>query len=264
MQGFRIVFTITFLMASGIAIAQENVLHASFRSRPPEMQIDEKTKTFSGPLRDILEEAAQSLGYKVSWTEVPFSRSLKYELEEGKGSDIVPRVLYSDERRQYVEYLGPIGYQQKDIFFLVKKGQEELLNTYDDLKKIVVGAKRGTVYFKKFDEDASIQKILALDDKNMVHMFEAGRFDAMIVLDKEALEAELKNNHITAYSFANYKYVQKIGNYFAMSKKSKVIALAPKLNQALLDMVKSGRVLAIYNQYHVAPPVDDFVSLHRN
>jgi polar amino acid transport system substrate-binding protein len=247
-------FCLTLLAASSYTNAEEKVLRASFRSRPPEMLIDEKTKALSGPLKDILDEAAAKIGYQVSWSEVPFARSIAYELENGNGSDVVPRVHYTQERTRFIEFLGPIGYQQKDVVFLVKKGKENSINTYEDLRKMSVGVKRGSFFFEEFYVDKQIRKIDGLDDKNMVMMFDVGRFDTMIVLDKEALEQELKNHHISDYSFANYKYTQKIGNYYAMSKKSKLIRLAPQLQNALMEMLAGGRINAIYTQYNLLPP----------
>jgi polar amino acid transport system substrate-binding protein len=218
------------------------------------MLIDEKTKALSGPLKDILDEAAAKIGYQVSWSEVPFARSIAYELTDGNGSDLVPRVRYTQERTLFIEFLGPIGYQQGDVVFLVKKGKEDSINTYDDLRKMSVGVKRGSFFFEEFSADKQIRKIDGLDDKNMVKMFAAGRFDTMIAIDKKALEFELKAQHISDYSFANYKYVQKIGNYYAMSKKSKLIRLAPQLQNALMEMLAGGRINAIYTQYNLPPP----------
>jgi polar amino acid transport system substrate-binding protein len=237
------------------AMAEEKILRASFRSRPPELIINEKNKTVSGPLKDILDEAAAKIGYQVNWTETPFARSILYDLENGIKADIVPRVLYSEERTHFIEYLGPIGYQQKDILFLVKKGKENSINSYEDLRKISVGVKRGTVFFKEFDTDGNIFKVEGVDDKNMVRMFALGRFDAMIVLDKDAVELELKNHQLTDYSYANYKYTQKIANYYGMSKKSKLLRLAPQLQQALIEMLATGRIRAIYTQYKLPAPL---------
>jgi polar amino acid transport system substrate-binding protein len=242
------------LTTSEFAQASEKILHASFRLRPPELFIDEKTKKFAGPLKDVLDEAAAKIGYQVIWTEVPFARSIIVELEEGKGSDIVPRVQYTKDRAKWMQFLGPIGYQQRDVLFLVKKGNEHLLNSYQDLNKLKVGAKRRSHYFDKFSKDTKINKIYGKDDNNLVRMFTANRFETMIVIDKDAIELELKKQGVNDYSYANYKYAQEVGNYFAISKKSKHIHLAPKLQIALKSMLQEGRIRAIYKQYNATPP----------
>jgi len=237
------------------ASSEEKVLLADYRQRPPEMVIDEKTDRFSGPLIEILDEAASKIGYSIKWRNAPFQRSLK-ELESGS-VDVVPRVVLDEERKAFVAYLGPIGYQQKDIVFLVRKGAESLINSYEDLRKITVGVKQDTAYFDRFNSDSSIRKFISvLDDKGMANQFVAGRFDAMIVLDAEAIEKALKDINFTDYAYANYRYVQKIGNYYGMSKKSPRIAEYKTLNAALLNLVKSGRVKQIYRKYNVPPPIE--------
>ncbi len=237
-----------------LAFAQEKTLRADYRQRPPEMTIDETTGHFFGPLIDILEEAARKVGCQIKWRKAPFQRSYK-ELQLGF-IDIVPRVILTEERKAFVAYLGPIGYQQKDIMFLVRKGQENLINSYEDLRKVSVGTKRDTAYFERFKEDTSIIKVLSRDDKNMSKMFAAGRFDTMIVLDTRAIEKALSDINFTDYAYAHYRYVQKIGNYYGMSKKSPNIGIYQKINRALQELLKSGRVKEIYKKYNVPPPHD--------
>ena len=106
---------------------EEKVLRADCRQRPPEMIVNEKARRCSGPLLNILDEAARKVGFTVQWRIAPFQRSIK-ELQIGS-VDIVPRVILTAERKAFIAYLGPIGYQQKNIVFLVRKGQRNLINT---------------------------------------------------------------------------------------------------------------------------------------
>jgi len=48
---------------------------------------------------------------------------------------------------------------------------------------------------------------------NLAQMFDGGRFDAMIVLDKPAIEKILKEKNI-AYAWADYKVPLKLGVFF--------------------------------------------------
>lgn len=247
-------FVIILLLSSSISVnGTEPYFLADFRHRPPEMTLDGGSMT--GPLKDILEEAAQNIGCSIRWRSAHFARSLK-NLQEGE-IDILPRMVRTDEREKYTRYLGPIGYQKKDILFLVKRGQENLITTYDDLKNLRIEVKRGTAYFKRFDHDSSLKKHENNDDDNMVQMFKAGRFDTMPVLDQQSLESALSKYNITDYSYAKYKHINRIGNYFGMSKKSKKSGLFEKLNASLLQMVESGRIGAIYEKYGLLPPATE-------
>lgn len=249
----RIVVILIGCFFSGLLWAEAKVLYADYRHRPPEMVRVVKTNTFYGPLRDILEEAAGKIGYTISWRFAPFPRSLE-DLKHGR-IDIIPRTIKAKEREPYVLYLGPIGYQQKDIHFLVTKGMESSINSYDDLYQFRIGVKRRTAYFPKFDKDGQIRKVVALDDKNMAEMIVKNRFSVMIILDTDAIESALAKLDYSNYAYANYKYVQKIGNYYGMSKKSINTDKFKLLNSAIKEMVVEGRVTYFYEKYNIDAPL---------
>ncbi|MEO5327027.1 MAG: transporter substrate-binding domain-containing protein [Magnetococcus sp. THC-1_WYH] len=241
----------------GSLSAGEKILKADYRPRPPEMVVAEGEK-ISGPLKDILEEAAGKHGYRVQWRVAPFPHSL-HDLETGE-VDIVPRVIQAAEREAFVSFLGPIGYQDKDIQFLVRKGKEGAIQSYDDLKKWVVGVKLKTAYFEAFDKDQTLRKETAADDHNLARMFIGGRFDTVALLDRQAMEGVLTGLGFKDYSFADYRYQQRIGNYFGMSKKSPHAGLFLPLNETLKEMALGGRVTQLYRLHGVEPPAIEGVT----
>ena len=234
-----------------VGFGQDRELTADFRHRPPEMVVE--GQRFSGPLKEIIEEAAGKVGYKVNWRLAPFSRSL-HGLKSGD-VDIVPRTIRNEEREIFVSYLGPIAYQQKDIMFLVKKGKENIIREYEDLHDFTVGVKRKTAYFARFDKDPGINKrVTQGDDYVLARMFIGGRFDTVAILDRTAIESALAGYGFKDYAYADYQHVQRIGNYYGMSKRSPHSALFPALNKALAEMVATGRVGEIYVQYGLPAP----------
>jgi len=240
------------LLPWGAVLGQERELTADFRHRPPEMVVE--GQRLSGPLKDIIEEAAGKVGYKVNWRLAPFSRSL-HGLKSGD-VDIVPRTIRNEEREAFVDYLGPIAYQQKDIMFLVKKGKENGIQRYEDLLDVTVGVKRKTTYFSRFDKDSAIRKrVTQGDDYVLARMFIGGRFDTVAILDRTAIESALAGYGFRDYAYADYRHVQRIGNYYGMSKRSPHSVRFPELNKALADMAASGRIDAIYVQYGLPAPV---------
>ncbi len=239
------------LLPWGAVPGQETELTADFRHRPPEMVVE--GQRFSGPLKAIIEEAAGKVGYKVNWRLAPFSRSL-HGLKSGD-VDIVPRTIRNEQREAFVDYLGPIAYQQKDIVFLVKKGKENTIQRYEDLHDFTVGVKRKTAYFSRFDKDLDITKrVTQGDDYVLARMFIGGRFDTVAILDRTAIESALAGYGFRDYGYADYRHVQRIGNYFGMSKRSPHSALFPELNKALANLVASGRVAELYVQYGLPAP----------
>ena len=226
--------------------SKKNILKADFRQRPPEMIVD-KNEAISGHLKDILEEAAAQVGYSIQWRVAPFNRSIT-ELENGS-IDIIPRTILTPEREKFANFLGPIGSKKNEILFAVKKGKEQLINSYDDLKKLNIGAKRGTAYFAKFDNNESISKKPTVDDNTLVQMLQAGRFDAVIILDKISFETAAEKIGFKNYSYAKYRYEDILYNYYGMSKKSAHASIFEKLNEILIKMEKDGRIAEIYIKY---------------
>jgi polar amino acid transport system substrate-binding protein len=235
-----------------LAVAEE-VLVADYRPRPPEMfEVDGQP---GGPLVSILEAAARRAGASIQWRKTPFIRSLE-DLKSGR-VDLVPRVLFSRERVAFVHYLPPIGSQRKTILFIVRPGRETELTRYTDLHRGVTGAKRGTVYFEEFDRDQAIRKSLMVDDAILARMFQARRLERLIVLDKEAIEAEFRNLGFDDYTYADYRHEQSIDNHYGASRRlyeGPKKALYDRLGVALSDMRSSGEVQLIYNRHGVPSP----------
>lgn len=244
---------ILILLSRSIYALEFNSIQADFRHRPPEMQIE--NGQFSGPLKDILDEAAAKIGFQVIWRQVPFARSLQM-LRNGQ-TDIVPRTIRTTEREGFINYLGPIAHQVKNIVFVVKKGSEASIQQYQDLQGLKIAVKRKTAYFPKFNQDTSLSKEELLDDDNMVRMFEKGRFDVMAVLDKDALQAAMTKYDITNFAYAHYQYKQIIANYYGMSQTSKNAILFHDLIQALKEMLEQGRIGDIYKKYGLTLPTKE-------
>lgn len=238
------------LWASGPARADDETLIAHFRQRPPEMVLD--GERMYGPLKDILEEAVDTLGYRLDWRYTPFARS-KMELEHGF-VDLVPRVFRTTGREAYIHFLGPIGYQRKDILFLVRKGREGSISRYEDLRDKMIAVKRGTYYFDRFNDDETLSKVLVVDDLQIVQHFAHNRVDVAIIVDRPAIEEALKQQGVRNYAFADYIYANIIGNYYGMSKKTPHAPLHQRLSEILVEMRDSGRVGEIYRAHGVVPP----------
>ena len=231
----------------------ELLLRADYRERPPEMQALDNEP--NGPLIAILDTAAKRIDARIEWRYAPFVRSLE-DLKSGR-IDLLPRVLFTDERKAYVYYLPAIGIQRKSIRFIVKPGREASLRSYADLREGVIGAKRGTAYFDEFDGDGLISKVLATDDHLLARMFRAGRLDAVAVLDREAIEAQFRKIGFSDYRYADYRYDQSIGNYYGASLRlyrGQKQAIYDRLAHELRRMRESGEIAAIYRRYGVAPP----------
>lgn len=235
-------------------IAGDKVLKVDIRHRPPEMIVNDTS--YTGPLIDIIQEIATTNGYQIQYHFRQFYGSMIL-LKQGR-IDILPRTICTMERAQSIDYLGPIGYQTKKIVFIVRPGLEDKIHSFEDLVKFNIGTKKGTFYYDEFNNNNRIKKVETYDDENLVRMYDAGRFDVFIALDKKSALAAFEKEGITQFAFAKYFHTRHIGNYFGIAKDHPARTL---LQKTLEEMVKSGRISKIYQDHGVTPPVftDDMV-----
>jgi len=237
------------LLLSASATAQTTDLIAHARPRPPELNVE--NDTISGPLKDVLDEAARTTGLTMSWIVVPFPRSVK--TLQDKEPVIVPRVIKTAEREQFMTFLTPIAEQKRHVYFIVAKGNESKISNYDSLHGLTVGTKRGTVYFDKFDSDTSIKKEAVADDNALCKMLQAGHIDVLASIDLPSTEYMMKTIGYTNFAVAPYHEDFTSGNYFAIAKDGPLQSKVEKLNAVLKDMVSTGKIEAIYRKYKLDP-----------
>ncbi len=230
------------------AFAEDSVtLTMHVRDRFPELIIE--NNTFKGPLIDIITEATKNIGVKIEFIEAPFTRTL-IDLEHGK-VDLCPRFSKTVERELYTYFLGPISRVNKVTNFIVPKGEENIIKSYEDLKKYPIAVKRGTYYFEKFSNDNSIEKLDYKDDENMSLMFINKRFKVMAIRDFLSLKKYFDKLQYTNYSIAVFKHEEIEDIFYGMSKKSPHLEFKDKLDKALNKMRLDGQVKKIYEKYGI-------------
>lgn len=245
----RMILAAVAIVSVFAARAKAEDIQGHFRPRPPEMTIE--NGKFSGPIKDVIEEALQKAGLTITWSDVPFARSLK-QLQDGD-SILVPRYNRTPDREAYSLFLGPIAVQKRQIRFAVRQGDEHRIKSYADLAPLSVGVKRGTAYFDQFDKDKALHKEEAVDDQNLLLPLRAGHQDAAIVIDQTAFESAAKAMGWGGYAWADWKVDIEQGNYYGIAKSGPFAAKAPAIDAALKAMVDDGRVKAIYAKYGLDP-----------
>jgi len=244
----RAILSLVVLM-SAFAAAKAEDIQGEFRARPPEMVVE--NGKLSGPIKDVIEEAVKTAGLTISWSEVPFARSLK-GLQDGSPI-LVPRFNRTPEREAYSIYLGPIAVQKRQVLLAVRKGEEHRIKSYEDLAALSIGIKRGTAYFEKFDSDKSLHKLESADDQALIGPMRAGHQDAAMVIDRTAFEEAAKAMGWSDYAWADWKLNIDQANYYGISKSGPLAAKASAIDDALKAMAADGRVKKIYGKYGLDP-----------
>ncbi|WP_163832099.1 substrate-binding periplasmic protein [Spartinivicinus ruber] len=247
MKSFKSLSILSIFIAFHVCV-HAGVLKVDVRHRPPEMVITQDTK--EGPLIDILNALAAKTDNTVKLSERQF-RASYMQLVKGN-IDLLPRTICTPSRAKEIDFLGPIGYQDKFVRFFVKSN-DVTINEFSDLARYKIGVKKGTFYFDEFNNEINIRKIESSDDTSLIKMLEKDRFDAMAVLDSKSVEETLKKENIDSsqFRFAKYQKEINIGNYFGMKKNH---PLKASLQKTVEEMVLSGEVAKAYKQYNLQPP----------
>lgn len=247
-MGFRLSALFACLLLPWSATAQ--TIEGHFRSRPPEMVIA-ADGSLSGPLKDVIEAAARSLGLTIHWQVVPFARSLD-ALNNGEPV-LVPRLRIDPERADYVRYLGPIVVQRRVVRIAARPAQAATIRNYGDLKPLRVATLRGSATFARFDEDSSIDKQVMTDDGGRARLLAGGRVDAIVSSDPATLKQAFEAIGFTDWAWAPYQISLDSGNYYGIARNGPLAALGDALDQSLLHLVESGEVARIYQVYGLKP-----------
>lgn len=230
------------------------VLRSHFRPRPP-LMTELCSGRYTGPYVYLIEELAHRLGYTVEWQDENFSRSL--QALANTEVDIVPFMVYTDDRARFVAFSTAIaGYVRRVDRFLVRPGQEGLINSLDDLAGLRVGQLSGTAYFTKFMDQPDVNRILLGEYSDIARAFVSREIDTAIVRNREGLERELARLRFDAYTYANFFDAEDEFFYLGFPLNMSDPQLLADLDRTFLEMEEDGTIIAIYHSFGLpAPPL---------
>lgn len=176
----------------------------------------------------------------------PWIRCIK--MMETGDADILTGVLKRPEREEDMHFIEP-PYKTKSCKALYILKESEDIATYEELRGKVIGAKRGVKFFKRFDEDPSIQiEEIHTDELNFMKLV-AGRIDAVIVTESIGDYLLAKSGLGQKIKKASFRYDKEVPVYFAVSKKSPLMSRVHELEDAARQLKQSGRFDQIIHHY---------------
>ncbi|WP_271007404.1 substrate-binding periplasmic protein [Paucibacter sp. B51] len=200
---------------------------------------------YVGIVVDLLKEFERRSGHRTIKTLTPYAR-VERDLELGDCDFSI--MAWGEARAAYANR----GTAFVPLEFGVRARKGVRVRSYEDLKKIIVGAPRGLKVDPRFDADPEIRKDLVLDYTLAIRKAVADR-DAMAVagslstlghiIRKLGLEAEfgdvlvLNTTHLTV----------------AFSKKSSQIGAEAQVNAVFKTMVDDGTARRIYERWMFPP-----------
>jgi len=221
----------------------EKTLLVDFRVRPPHMSIQGDSAV--GPLIDLLEKAVENIGYKIKWQFRPFEESLE-ALKSGQ-SDIVPRIFLEKDREEFASFIGPIGHETKKVEFLMRPGGKSL-ERYEDLQGLTIAVKEKGSYFKRFEDDETLKKVVAENEHEQIRLFKEGKADVVVFYEGHLIADAIKAMELTEYEIAPLTHEGAIDVYYALSRRSPFNFLAKPLQKEMAHLREDGEIEKAYAQ----------------
>lgn len=234
--------------------AKRPQLIVTYRDTPPEM-LGYSPGRHSGPLRYVIEEAAERIGYGITWKAASFADSVDQVVA---GSiDIAPNARFKTaEREKTMRFSVSLGRVPSVINFLVRKDNVAVIDSMDDLKGHAVGYRRNVNYFTAFSDTTGFKKVAYGDDKSMVRGFAERVVDVLVVNNKRGIERALAAGgvNVNNFRYVNFEVSEEADVYLLYSKVPARQAVYDRLDQALLQMKAQGVITDIYNSFDADPP----------
>ncbi|MEG0308090.1 MAG: ABC transporter permease subunit [Clostridium sp.] len=195
---------------------------------------------------DVWNEIGKRLGYDIEFKTASFS-GLFGMLDSGKASTISNQITVTPEREEKYYFSDPYVYSGAQI--IVKKGNSEGINSFEDLKGKTVGVDLGSNY-EKIVKDKDINNEIevityqstdaAFNDLMLgrIQGVVVDRISALVTINEKGLELELVGEPI-----------EEIYNAFPFQKTEENKALVEKINQVLSDMKNDGTFEKISKQW---------------
>ncbi len=226
-------------------LAQENSIKVPIDAWPPFRIISENNK-YSGIDFDFLSLLSKELDIEINYKRYPWSRSLA-NMKAGT-VDLISGVAKTKEREEYIYYSKKPYYKCSTVFYVLNEAGNSI-KSYSDLKNYQIGYVTNSAYFKKFDEDKTLNKKVVSSELELVRMLAFNRVDVIIGTDCQADYdiSRLGFNHII--SKAEYKPGNEVNLYIGISKKSSLIKQVDKIDKAIEKLLEDKKVEEISKKY---------------
>lgn len=196
---------------------------------------------------EILQAMAGQLNLRLRFESFDWIYCLRM-MEHGR-ADIISAILKRPERQVYLHYIEPPYLRKSTKLFYLKKSSPHSIKQYEDLYGLRIGVLKGSAYFERFDNDASIQKTATEKTEQLLKMLKSGRLDAVIGT-KVVMEHIIQTKNYTGlFKRSAFRHLEETPFYLAISKKSVFADDLVWFNEAMQLLIETGKVQAILEKY---------------
>ncbi|MBW8192166.1 transporter substrate-binding domain-containing protein [Neiella marina] len=245
-KNLTVAFTSLVILFSLSASAAEFKAHC--RDYPPELYF--AGDKCAGIIPDLVTDVLAELGHSITWYKVPWIRSIEYGK---KGTvDLLIRHSMTPERELFLVPI-PYAHFTRELSFYKSPKFKSDVNSYDELRKLKIGAIRGHFYSPTFSTLDTRELVLVSKTPQLLKMLDIGRIDV-------AVSSSSHSEHLFSARFEKLDFVDSFNNYMYISipKASDNVQYSEEIAAAILEYRKNGKIDKYYKKYGVTPPNQSF------
>lgn len=199
---------------------------------------------------ELLKYLERKLNIRTDVQKVPWIRALEM-MRQGK-ADIMVGLARTQEREAFIAYAEPAYYSVRPAFYSLKERNLEL-NSYQDLKKHLIGYTRASAYFEPFDKDKSIKKFDVGQESQLIDLLLNKRID-FIIGSEPQVDFEIHQRKLRSrIEKSDYKPGQKTKLYLGISRQSSLLARKDEIEKALESFLSDGSLKNATRLYLTTP-----------
>lgn len=235
-------------------VLRTGVLRCGYIAYPPHLIVDPATGTISGISHDIIEEAAQVLGFKVEWAEELGWATTVEAMRSGRVDAICTSYWQNPVEGKYVGFTVPTFYSAVGAYVKAdnKTIKANLSNVNDPAIKI--SASDGAISFFTAQQDFPKAMVIShpnmTDETQMLMDVDSGKAD-ITFCETYLGEKFIKANPGSLKNLVPDHPVRLFGNTFAVPMDD--YKFKSMLDSALIPMIQGGRIEKILVQYEEFP-----------
>jgi polar amino acid transport system substrate-binding protein len=217
-------------------------------SSPPSAFVNAQDSKAEGIMVDFITEAGKRAGYEVKYEAMSFA-SLISALQNHRIDLISAGMSYNEERAKVVSFTDYVyGFHES---LVVPKGSH--IKSLEDLKGKKVGVGAGTIYVGFLDKSGIPMDVKAYEKSSQMLIDVAqGRLDA-VINDAPVVQYLMQQNPTNDVEIVkDYKPAISLKVGFITNHDQE--DLRNKLNKAIMEMKKDGKLEEIYKKWGIEVP----------
>lgn len=194
-----------------------------------------------------LKYLAENSGLTLDINPMPFARRIQ-AMRKGE-LDVMVGLQRRWSSTDEIHYLLP-SYEKLSHTFFVRKGNEAVLQKFEDLRDLSIGVTRYATYFDRFEQEDDLIMVSVGSLRQKIKLLRNGRIDTFIHYKQSTLPTLEKMGLSGEVVEAPYQSADLEDYYFTVSSASPLISRKAEFEKVIAEGVKAGDFARIRREHY--------------